>query len=237
VWFLLVFLLLVPACVFSFDTKIEDFSGTLGPDGIPEGWKPLTFPKIKRHTVYTVESDGKNSFLKAVSRNSASAVYKNLEIDLRDYPILSWRWKVESVIENGDARTKQGDDYAARIYVTFEYDPETTPFLERLKYRVVKGIYGDAPANAINYIWANMLPRGEHVPNPYTEKAMMVAVESGPELTGRWVQEERDVYEDYRLLFGAEPPMVKGIAVMTDSDNTGGSAVAYYDDIAVKRLR
>jgi hypothetical protein len=214
---------------------MEVFSGPVGAEGLPEGWKALEFPKIERHTLYTVETDGTNSFLKAESRNSASGLYKEVDIDLREFPILSWRWKVERIIEKGDARTKQGDDYAARIYVTFEYDPERAPLLERLKYKVAGLIYGKVPASAINYIWANRLGKGEHIPNAYTDRSIMVAVESGPEFVGRWVSEERNVYEDYRAFFGVEPPGVSGIAVMTDTDNTKESAVAYYDDIVLNR--
>jgi hypothetical protein len=135
------------------------------------------------------------------------------------------------VEDRGDNR----DDYAARIYVTFEYDPETTPFVERLKYKVAGLIYGKLPANAINYIWANRLPKGEHIVNPFTEKAIMVAVESGAGLAGEWVEEKRNVYEDYKSFFGTAPPRVVGIAIMTDSDNTGQRAMAYYDDIVFKR--
>ncbi|MEE9614957.1 MAG: DUF3047 domain-containing protein [Thermodesulfobacteriota bacterium] len=219
---------------------IDRFSGEVGRDGLPEGWKPLTFRKIERHTDYTVveEEGGEGErFLKAESRGSASGVYKEVEIDLGEYPVLRWRWKVEGVVKQGDAARKEGDDYAARVYVTFAYDPEATPFLERAKYKLLKTLYGSAPANAINYIWANKLKKGEAVPNPYTEKAMMVAVESGEGLAGRWVSEERNVYEDYKALFHfhAEPPVVTGIAVMTDTDNTGGSAVAYYDDLVFGR--
>jgi hypothetical protein len=194
---------------------MEDFSGPPGQDGLPEGWRTLEFPKIERHTVYTIESDGTNSFLKAESRNSASGLYKEVDVELREFPILSWRWKVERIIEKGDARTKQGDDYAARLYVTFEYDPERTPFFERVKYKVAELIYGKVPASAINYIWANRLGKG------------------GPEFVGRWVSEERNVYEDYKAFFGEEPPRVAGIAVMTDTDDTKESAVAYYDDIVL----
>ena len=64
---------------------------------------------------------------------------------------------------------------------------------------------------------------------------MMVAVESGPGLARNWIAEERNVLEDYRKLFNAEPPKISGIVIMTDTDNTKGRAVAYYDDIALKR--
>jgi hypothetical protein len=111
-----------------------------------------------------VERENDNDYLRAESNNSASGIYKEVAIDLAEYPVLSWRWKIEGIIDKGDATKKAGDDYAARVYVTFEYDPETTSFVERLKYKVAGLIYGKVPANAINYIWANRLPRGTHIP-------------------------------------------------------------------------
>ena len=216
---------------------VDDFSGPVKEDGIPYGWKTLEFPKIPRHTRYTVESGPGNRFLKAESSASASALYKEIDVDLRVHPVLIWRWRVSGTIEGGDAGKRETDDYAARVYVVFEYDPRDAGVVERIKYRIIQVLYGTAPSRAINYIWANRLEKGGHLPNAYTAKAMMVAVESGPGLKGRWIWEARNVYEDYRMLFKGEPPKVVGVAVMTDTDNTGASAVAYYDDIAFTNQR
>ena len=62
---------------------------------------------------------------------------------------------------------------------------------------------------------------------------MMVAVESGSSLAGRWLQEERDILADYKQLFGEDPPKAGAVAMMTDTDNTGASAVAWYGDIVI----
>jgi len=51
----------------------------------------------------------------------------------------------------------------------------------------------------------------------------------------QWLNEERNVYEDYKKAFGEESPMISGIAIMTDTDNTGESATAYYGDILFKK--
>jgi hypothetical protein len=73
------------------------------------------------------------------------------------------------------------------------------------------------------------------VPNPYTDRVMMFVVESGTTKLNQWVNEERNVYEDYKKAFGEEPPMISGVAIMTDTDNTGESATAYYGDIFSKK--
>lgn len=205
-----------------------------GSTGLPRGWKPLTFPKIPRHTGYKVESESGKFWLKAESHASASALARELQLDPNAYPILRWRWKVENIIQNGNELKKEGDDYAARIYVNFRYDPEKSSLWERTQYGLVYSMYGNyPPKGTINYIWANKLPRGRSMDNAYTSKAKMVAVESGTERVGEWVSEERNIYRDYIALFSGEPPLVSSIAIMTDTDNTGEKAVAYYGDLSL----
>jgi Protein of unknown function (DUF3047) len=109
---------------------------------------------------------------------------------------------------------------------------------EKTRYGAYKLFYGEYPPQAvINYIWANRLPKGAAIDNAFTDRAKMIAVQSGPQEMGRWLSEERNLYEDYRRLFGQEPPQIAGIAVMTDTDNTGESAVAYYDRITIRPAR
>ena len=62
---------------------------------------------------------------------------------------------------------------------------------------------------------------------------MMVVVESGPVKAGTWIVEQRDILADYRHLFGGEPRQIGAVAVMTDTDNTGGEATAWYGDISI----
>lgn len=88
---------------------------------------------------------------------------------------------------------------------------------------------------ALNYIWANKLPRGKATDNTYTPQNRMIAVESDPERVGEWVSEERSIYQDHISPFGEGPPRVIGVAIMTDTDNTKERAVAYYADISFCR--
>jgi len=208
------------------------------PEELPDGWKPLTFKNIAAMTRYSIVPDGAGFVLKAESRAAASGLYRPVDLAPTAYPILSWRWKVENVLAKGDERRKEGDDYAGRVYVAFQYDPEAATLWEKTRYGTYKLFYGEYPPKAvINYIWANRLPKGTAIDNAFTDRAKMIAVRSGPQEIGRWLGEERNLYEDYRRLFGQEPPRIAGVALMTDTDNTGESAVAYYDQIALRAVR
>jgi len=97
-------------------------------------------------------------------------------------------------------------------------------------------LYGQyPPGGAINYIWESKAPKGTMVPNSYTDQVMMFVVESGAERLNQWVSESRNLYEDYKKAFGQEPPVISGVAIMTDTDNTKESAATYYGDIVFKK--
>ncbi|HBR51745.1 MAG TPA: hypothetical protein DEA71_16875 [Nitrospira sp.] len=202
----------------------------------PDGWKPLTFPKIPQQTTYNLVKDGDRVAVKAVSQASSSGYTKEILINPKEYPIIQWQWKVSNILKAGNVAKKEGDDYPARIYVTFQYDSAKVSLFGKAKYEAAKLIYGQyPPLGALNYIWESRAPVGTAVPNPYTEQVHMVVVESGSTKLNTWITEERNVYEDYKRAFGAEPPMISGVAIMTDTDNTGESAEAYYGDIVFTR--
>ena len=201
----------------------------------PEGWEALTFKKIARHTRYAVVRDGDGWVLRAESDASASGLYHPLDLDAAVYRVLTWRWKVENVLVKADARTKEGDDYPARVYVAFRHDPDAATLWERTRDRAIRLMYGQYPPRGVlNYVWDNRLAPGTTLDNAYTDRAKMIVIRSGPALVGQWLTETRDIHADWRRLFGGEPPRIAGIAVMTDTDNTGERAVAYYDAITLR---
>ena len=201
---------------------------------LEDGWEPMEFPKIDRHSRYQLTDDDGEQVVMASTDNSASGLIARVSVEPGDSLILRWRWKVSNVYEQGNARKKEGDDYPARIYVAFEFEPDEAGFFERAKRKTVEVVFGEElPGNALNYIWANRLPVGEIIANPFTDTTMMVAVNSGTANTGEWVTVERDIVADYRKAFGREPPKLVGVAIMSDSDNTGASATAWYGDVSL----
>jgi hypothetical protein len=175
-----------------------------------DGWKSRSFAGETR---YRLEIHAGRQVLHAVSKASASGLYREVTIDLKETPYLHWSWRVGNLLAMQDERSKPGDDYAARVYVVFSGGP----FLWRTR--------------AINYVWSSHQPAGSEWPNAFTANARMIAVRSGTAAVGQWVHESRNVYADYRRAFGEEPGQVSAIAVMTDTDNTGQTAEAWFGDI------
>ncbi|MBU2054722.1 MAG: DUF3047 domain-containing protein [Proteobacteria bacterium] len=196
-------------------------------------WEPLTFPKIKAHSTYTLIREKEKSILKAESRTSASAMVCRRTFNVYETPSLRWRWRVEQLSDWGDPKEKAGDDYPIRVYVMFSYDPTQAILGERLTYGAAKAIYGQYPPHSTqNYVWTGRSISERIIQSPYTDQAFMVVLEKGKERVGQWVEESVKVLEDYRKAFG-DPPAKAGLAVMSDTDNTGESAVVYLDFIEV----
>lgn len=175
------------------------------------GWEVKEFKGLTRYRL--VEEEGRRVLL-AEADGSASGLVKKIAFDPAEYRYLRWHWKIEKTVAQGDERTKAGDDYAARVYVIFP---------GRFFWQT----------RALNYIWANRLPAEGFVANAFTANAMLLAVRSGPDQAGQWLEENRDLVADYRRVFGSDPPRAGAVAIMTDTDNTGGRARAWYGDISL----
>jgi hypothetical protein len=48
---------------------------------------------------------------------------------------------------------------------------------------------------------------------------------------GQWVSEKRNIRDDFRQRFGEDIDTIDAVALMTDTDNSGQSATAWYGDL------
>ena len=199
-------------------------------------WEPLYFPKIARHSTYTIVSQGEGKYLKAESSASASGLIYKKTFNVTEFPNVRWRWKVNTIYQKGDAKTKTGDDYPLRVYVIFEYNPQKVKWLEKVKYESAKILYGKYPPHSsLNYIWANKNHAERVITSSYTDKSKMILLQRGIFNTGKWQTETVDIRQDYQAAFGESPPPTGSIALMNDSDNTGESSVSYLDELEIYR--
>ena len=86
----------------------------------------------------------------------------------------------------------------------------------------------------VEYVWDESLPEETALESPYASQIKQIVVQSGPGKRGKWEVESRNVFEDYRKLFGKPPRMkVAAIAVMTDAEGTETEAEGFFDDIQI----
>lgn len=224
---LLVLAALAPGAAADDRGGAPDAAGTPAPE-----WEAFTPAPKAPPTLYTIETSGDGPVIRADANASMSGLIRRRRVDLAQTPLLRWRWRIAAPLVTADLGTKAGDDYAARVYVLFDYDASRLPWTTRARLALAKAIYGvDVPAAALDYVWDNRHPVGTVAPNAYTDRVRMVVVESGAERAGRWVTETRDVAADFRAAFGEDAPPVAALAIATDTDNTGEKATAWYGAI------
>ncbi len=171
---------------------------------------------VKRHSTYHVTVLEGRPCLEALSHDSASILVHKISVDVSVSPWLSWQWRVDHFVEGEDLYRKAGSDASARVYVYF--DTRGLPWQKR----------------SIDYVWSAHLPVNTVLDSPFSSSSKIVIAASGVENRGRWIQQERNLYEDYKLCYHAEPPRVAAIGLMTDTDSAGGYGLAYYDDLTIR---
>jgi hypothetical protein len=213
------------------------FSESEPGDALPGGWRLWTLSKFKKSTEYTlVETDGRTA-VSAKADASASGLVHPLDIDARQYPLLSWQWKVDDLIKTADNTTRHLEDSPVRVVVSFAGDMDSLSLHDRMFFDNVRLMTRQQlPYATLMYIWENRAPRNSVLPNLHTSRIKMVVAESGREKVGVWQDITRNVYEDYKRAFNEEPGRITSIAVMTDTDNTGENAHAWYGDIVFRRI-
>lgn len=176
------------------------------------GWKNKIF---KGKTKYWIDGNEDELFLHSKSEKTASALYRRVSYDIKDSPILSWKWKpIKFPNKDGVTDPKLRDDYALRLYVIF-----ASGFFTNFR--------------CVEYLWDPSIREGTKQISPYSDKIMQLVIRADTEPID-WVTEERNVLEDYISLFGQEPNLkIRAIAIMSDSEGTQDSCEAHFKEIKI----
>lgn len=214
----------------AFDPQVGVFQP--GSGAVPAPWSLIQLSKKVPPTRYRLEVWDGVPAIRADAKASMALMARPVSVDLQATPVLCWRWRIKGVVKSADLASKQGDDYAARVYVTFSLPDSALSFGTRTKLGIARAIYGDqVPDAAVNYVWDNGHPVGTRAPNAYTDRAQMIVQRSGDAQANQWVNERANVLEDVQRAFGTAEARVTLLAVASDTDNTGEVAQAGFADL------
>ena len=208
----LIVLVLISCNAFSEDLARDDLYpvGQFSTNSL-DTWSEKIFDQ---QTAYSITNLEGLLVLKAKSHHSASGLFTEQTVDIKKYPYLNWRWRIESHLSSLDETQKQGDDYAARIYI------------------VVSGGLFFWRTKALNYVWSSRTENGAVWPNAFApDNTQMMALRTSKDQLATWYIEKRNIYEDLKQWLGYEVTEINAIAIMTDTDNSKGQATAFYGDI------
>jgi hypothetical protein len=164
-------------------------------------------------TVYSVESNEKGNFLKAVADNAASGLGKEIKINLNKTPFINITWKIEQDLKGIKENTKKGHDYAARVFAIKKTG--ATPLSNR----------------AINYVFSSNSEVGENRPSPYTKKSIDYVLASTMDGLNEWVTVKANVKDDFKRFHNLDVNELDGLAIMADTDNSKMKSVSYFQNI------
>lgn len=198
---------------------------------VPAPWQIVRLDKKVPPTLYRVAHWDGVLAIEATAEHSMALLARPVEVDLNRTPVMCWRWRVDAPLVKADMATRAGDDYAARVYVSFALPPDELGFVLRSQLKLARAIWGDAvPDAAINYVWDNRYPVGTRKPNAYTDRTRMIVAESGAAHAGKWVEARQDVLQDVIAEFGSSQAQMIQLSVASDTDNTGEQAHAGFSD-------
>jgi hypothetical protein len=196
---------------------VEDWAQAAeGQRGLPDGWKGQNWGSPKYD--FRIVTDGGVKALHMKSEGDGSTISKEMKVDVRQYPYLTWRWKALVLPKGADVRKSATDDQACQVYVTFPRFPTA------VRSRI------------IGYIWDTTAPAGLVVPSQKTSTVNYVVVRSGPGEVGKWLAETRNVLEDFKRAFGDAPGEDAGVvSVGIDSNDVRDRAECVIGAIALKK--
>ena len=214
--------------------EIPRFS-TAKPGGPPPAeWKHLQLASFKTNTEYMMVVEDNTVVVRAMAHNSASFLAVPIQFDPHKFPMLSWRWKVAQGIPAAVTTDQNKEDAPVRLMVAFTGDTSKLPFKDRFAASAAQTISGQAlPYATIMYIWGGKVAVDSITTSNRSSRIKMIAVAADDQGIGKWQTYTRNLVEDFKKAFGEEPGNVESIQVMTDTDNTGADAQAYYGDISV----
>ena len=196
-------------------------------------WQHYKFPG-KQPTQYSYTPVDGTPAVMASASSSASMLRQSVRIEpalLRD---VVFSWKVAQLIPGADLALREAHDSPVRLVLAFEGDRGEFSMKNAMLSELSLTLTGEPmPYATLMYVWCNDCAKEALYLSPRTDRIREIAVETGPENVGRWLSYRRDVQADYLKAYGQPPGALVGIGIMTDTDNTRQSAVAWYGPISL----
>jgi hypothetical protein len=180
-----------------------------GPGRLPEGWQL----KVHRGSPdLAVIGEGNSRVLRFKSHKSSFGIERGVDVDVNQYPLLTWNWKVSALPAGGDFRRYSTDDQAAQVLVAFD------------DHRI------------LSYIWDSSAPKGDWQSASSFPLLHIFALvcHSGAAELNQWLAETHNVAADFQKAYQRGPSRVKGIRLQINSQHTGSSAESYFGDVSFR---
>jgi Protein of unknown function (DUF3047) len=196
-------------------------------------WQHHQFPG-KQPTQYSYERISGQHTVMASASSSASMLRQSVRIEPASLQTINFSWKVAQLIPGADLSQRDTHDSPVRLVLAFEGDRSEFSMKNAMLSELSLALTGEPmPYATLMYVWCNACAKEDWYVSPRTDRIREIALETGPEHLGQWLNYQRDVPADYLKAYGQAPGALVGVGIMTDTDNTRQSAVAWYGPISL----
>lgn len=200
------------------------------------GWQHWPLPG-KQATDYSPVLVGGRVALEVRANSSASLMRRPLNLAAPDLGSIRFSWKVPALMPQADLAQRDKADAVVRVVLTFEGDRSRLSARDHMLSELALLMTGEPmPYATLMYVWCPTRATGSVIVNPRTDRIRKLVVESGTARLNQWLDYERDIRADFRLVFGEEPGRLLNVAVMSDGDNTRSTFRAWYGPVLVDGL-
>ncbi len=168
------------------------------------------------HRDHFLVTENGNTFLRSqyIVGTEAKYLRKVIAWDAEVFPWLRWRWRVQKFPPRAKILDSSLSDAPAQVYVLWRHFPI---------YYVIKYFWSTSEAVGLQLHQSSLF---------FGQLFGEILRCGGP--TGEWHTETRNILEDFRREFHTSPPGdVRGIAVLSDGDETKSESEADYDDFEI----
>ncbi len=203
--------------------NIAGFDSNKMENGAPSGWELVEKKGVPNLVLESV--NGRFALHMKSNSESSFGIKKEMDVTIKEYPFLSWEWKVAMLPVGADVRDADTDDQAIQIYVAFK----PTGWPAKLK------------TPTIGYIWGVECPKDTVVtsPQPLADKVRYIVLKNKSDTLNEWYQEKRNLIDDYKKLFydidDGQPRDIVGISFYINSQHTKSEAESWIYDVRFSR--
>jgi len=190
------------------------FDGKNLTDGVPAPWRfnkwaPLVGLGGYEATARVEDQDGqKVLYVKCVE--AGFLVGAKRRVDPAQHPWASWRWKAQTLPTGGSFKQRSTNDQALQVLFGFE------------------------GGKVLGYIWDSTgTPGASGSGLAFREDVRVIVLQAGTAKLGQWVDERRNLVEDYRRLFKEAPASLEGVAIQSNSQHTGSTGAGWVGPITL----
>jgi Protein of unknown function (DUF3047) len=197
---------------------LMDFGSPPARDPLSAGWWEIGFLTKPKMQISFVDKDSVKA-LRCETHGSGSIFGRHTDIDLQQFPKLTWNWRVEQpVVADAPETEWKGDDHPARLLVHLRDSAAKEHYFEI--------IWSNGAFKAGQ--WKIIGSFHHYVANGGNAKT--------GENTNTWFTENVNLLDLYHTATGRiDNARLINIAIFCDTDDTGANSIAYFGKVTLAK--